>query len=102
MINGPPKVVPLTVDLHEHLIQVPLPVRVTTHRLGSLLTDFRSELWPEPLPPKPNGFSGLAASACVLQWDVEQPRAFDQFVSRKKLFWTTPQTSTKQKGAAFQ
>ena len=29
--TAPPKIMPLAVDLHEHLIQVPLPVRATSH-----------------------------------------------------------------------
>jgi len=56
MINGPPKVVSLPADLHEHLVHMPFLVRVAHDRLRSSLADLRCEFETEPLPPKPNGF----------------------------------------------
>jgi hypothetical protein len=56
MINGPPKVVSLAADLHEHLVHVPFPVQVTPHRLRSPLADLQCEFGTEPLLPKPNRF----------------------------------------------
>jgi len=37
MIYRTPKVVPFTVDLHENLIKVPLPIRMTARLLASFL-----------------------------------------------------------------
>lgn len=53
MIDGAPKEVPLTVDLHENLIQVPSPL-ARLHALEMPLPDLRSEHRPEPVPPKPH------------------------------------------------
>jgi len=39
MINSPPKVVCLAVDFYEHLVQVPLPVRMSAEFLNPFLPD---------------------------------------------------------------
>jgi len=54
MIDGPPQVVPLSVDLHEHLVQVPTPL-ARAHPLDPALPDLRSKHRPEPVPPEPDG-----------------------------------------------
>ncbi len=56
MINRPPKVMRLAIDLHEIIIQVPLPIRVSAHLLNALPADFSSEHPAKPIPPEPNGF----------------------------------------------
>ena len=54
MIYRPPQVVDLAVDLHEDLIQMSLPIRVTAHSLSSAPADFGGEKRAEPVPPKPD------------------------------------------------
>jgi len=36
MIHGPPRIMRLAVDLHEYLIQMPLPVCPRPHSIGNL------------------------------------------------------------------
>ena len=54
MINSPPEIVRLAVDLHEDLIQVPLPIRIYTHPACPLSADLGCEHRAEPIPPKPD------------------------------------------------
>ena len=56
MIYRTPKVVPFTVDLHENLIKVPLPIRMTACLLASFLGNLWCKHWPEAVPPKPDRF----------------------------------------------
>jgi len=39
MIDGAPEIAELAVDLHEHLIQMPTPLRITAHVRYPLLSD---------------------------------------------------------------
>ncbi len=55
MIDGPPKIVFLAVDLHEHLIQVPAP-SAGFHAFDPALADLRGKHRPEPMPPVPDCF----------------------------------------------
>jgi hypothetical protein len=45
----------LAVDLHENLVEVPMPVRESTHPIAPFTADLSGEHWPEPVPPKPHG-----------------------------------------------
>lgn len=54
MIHGAPKVVRLSVDLDEDLIQMTAPLRHLVHALRPLLSDLRSKRRPEPVPPEAN------------------------------------------------
>ena len=51
MIHGPPEVVPFTVYLHEHLIEVPFPAALF-HARNTPLPELRSKHRVEPLPPE--------------------------------------------------
>ncbi len=53
VIDGPPQVMPLAVDLHEDLVQVPSPV-ARTHALDPALPDLGGDHRPEPVPPEPH------------------------------------------------
>ena len=55
VIDGAPKVVPLAVDLHENLVEMPLPM-ARSQTLDPTLPDLRGEHRPEPMPPKSNCF----------------------------------------------
>ena len=56
MIDGPPKVMLLTVDLHENLVHVPLPFRECAQLLDSLSAYLRSKHRTEAVPPIADGF----------------------------------------------
>jgi len=45
----------LAVDLHEHLIQVPLPLDEAAHARNPLLSDLGREHRTKPVPPKSDG-----------------------------------------------
>jgi hypothetical protein len=52
-----PKVVRLVVDLLEHLIQVPLPIRICAHLADPFfLVDLRGKQRAKPVPPVPHNF----------------------------------------------
>lgn len=56
MIHRPPQVMGLAVDLHEYLVQVPLPVRVRAHPANAAPADLGGKHRTEPVPPKPYRF----------------------------------------------
>ena len=56
MINGAPEIMPDAIDLHENLIQVPLPLRVLAHVRRPLRSDLAGEDWTKPVDPKTNAF----------------------------------------------
>jgi hypothetical protein len=49
MINGTPKIVPLAIDLHEHLVQMP-PPPAGFHPLNPLFSDLGREQRAKPTP----------------------------------------------------
>ena len=55
MVDGPPKIAELAVDLHKHLIQVPAPLRLGAHVRDSSLANLGAEHWAKPVPPEPDG-----------------------------------------------
>jgi hypothetical protein len=55
VIDGPPEVVSLAVDLHENLIKVPAPMAETSHPAGPLPLDVSREQGTESVPPEPHG-----------------------------------------------
>ena len=56
MVNCPPEVVRLTVELHKHLVQMPLLVRIRSHPTNSVSSDLRREHQAKSVPPEPNCF----------------------------------------------
>ena len=48
------EVVGFTVDLHEGLIQMPLPIRMSAKVLNPISSDLGGEHRAEPVPPKPH------------------------------------------------
>ncbi len=54
MIHSPPEVVPLAVDLHEHLIQMPLPLRICAHLTAPFPANISGKYWAKSVPPKSN------------------------------------------------
>ena len=54
VIYGAPQVVGFTVDLYEHLVQMPLPIRMSTKLLNPFSSDLSGKHQAEPVPPKPH------------------------------------------------
>jgi len=51
MVNGEPKAMSFSLDLHKDLIKMPSPVRIALGKINSLLSDFTSEHWAKFIPP---------------------------------------------------
>ena len=51
VINGPPEIVKLTIDFHEHFVEMPRPVRVIMV-LHAPLADLCCEQRTKPVPPE--------------------------------------------------
>ncbi len=66
VIDDPPQVVPHAVDLHENLVQMPLPF-ARLHALNSTLPNLICEHWAEAVPPKPNRLVAYFNTALVQQ-----------------------------------
>ena len=72
MIHSSPEVVPLTVDLDEHLVEMPTPA-AGFHSGHATLFDLRRKEWPEPMPSIPYGFvADIDASFVKQVLDVPQ------------------------------
>src|SRR3546814_6984590 len=56
VVDSPPQVVSLTVDLYEHLVKVPAPVCGAFHSAHALAPDISSEHRSETVPPEPDHF----------------------------------------------
>jgi len=56
MIDRAPKVVLLPIYFHEHFIQMPLPIRMSTKLLNPFSPDFRGEHRTKTVPPEPHRF----------------------------------------------
>ncbi len=50
MFHGLQQLVPLAIDLHEDLVDVPLPLGIGPELLDPLPSDLRAEHRPEPVP----------------------------------------------------
>jgi hypothetical protein len=73
VIYGALQVVRFTVDLHKHLIQMPLPIRMSTKLLTPFLSDFSCKQWAEPVPPEANRLMADIDPAFVQQiFDVPE------------------------------
>ena len=65
MIDGAPEVMGLSIDLHEDLIEVPLPLRDLAHEAGASDPDLAGEHGSEPVDPKPHAFMANIDSTFV-------------------------------------
>ena len=91
MIDSPPKIVSLTVDLHEHLVQMPAP-SAGFHTLDPALSDLSSEHRAEPMPPISHRFMADIDAAFVQQifhiakgqreTDIQHHRQADNLAAR--------------------
>ena len=74
MVDSPPRVVRLAIDLYEHLVQMPLPLRPGAQPLGTFLADLRSENQAEPVPPEPHRLVADVDAALVQKILYVPPR----------------------------
>ena len=56
VIHSPPKIMSCSIDPHEHLVQVPLPVGINSELLDTPFAEFGGEYRTKPIPPEPNRF----------------------------------------------
>jgi hypothetical protein len=56
VICGAPQVVGFTVDLYEHLVQMPLPIRMSPKVLNPFSSDLRGKHRAKSIPPEPHRF----------------------------------------------
>lgn len=67
MTDGSPEIACLASDLHEHLLQMPLPLRNPTLVACSLPADLSSEVRVGPVYPEPDTFMANTYAALVHQ-----------------------------------
>jgi hypothetical protein len=67
VIHSPPKIVRPAIDLHEHLIKMPLAVCPRPHPINPFPADLSGKYWAKSVPPKPNGFVADVDAAFVQQ-----------------------------------
>jgi len=65
VIHSPPKIVRLAVDLHEYLIQMPLPVCPRPHSINPSAANFSGKQRAKSVPPKANGLMADVDAAFV-------------------------------------
>jgi hypothetical protein len=56
MIDRPPQVVRLTIDLYENLVHMPLPVRIRLHPANPVSADLCRKHRTKSVPPDPHNF----------------------------------------------
>ena len=66
MIYGPPEVVPLAIDLHEDLVEMPTPA-ARFHTLDPALSDLGGKHRSEATPPEPDSFVAYVYTGLVQQ-----------------------------------
>ena len=55
MVDGAPQIAELAVDLHEHLVQMPAPLRIAAHVRDASLPNLGGEHWAKTVPPESDG-----------------------------------------------
>src|ERR1017187_4972202 len=68
VIDSSPEVAELAIDLHEHLIQVPTPLRIASDVRDPLFPDLGSEDGAKPVPPKPDCLVADVSRIAQLNW----------------------------------
>jgi hypothetical protein len=73
VIYSPSKIVLLAVDLHEHLVQVPLPIRICAHLTDPFLVDLSGKQRAKSVPQKSN-FLVADVDAAFVQQILDIPK----------------------------
>ena len=91
MIDSPQYIMPLAVDLHEHLIKIPAPA-AGLHSSNTPFSDLRRKHWAEPMPPESHSLMADIDAALVQQileiakgqreTDGQHRRQADNFAAR--------------------
>jgi len=55
MVNSPPQIMGLAIDFHEHLIKMPLPIRMIGNWVHPFFADLTLEHWAKFIPSVTNG-----------------------------------------------
>ena len=74
VIDRAPQVMPLAIDLHEHLIKMPFPMPETPHAVHPLPANVGREQRPEPVPPEPHRLV-TQANAALEEQVLDVPQA---------------------------
>jgi hypothetical protein len=73
MVHSSPKIVSFSIDPHEHLVQVPLPVGINLELLDTPFTDFGGKYRAKPVPPKADCFMAGIDTALMQQiFDISE------------------------------
>ena len=73
MVDGAPEVMLDAIDLHENLVEVPLPLGVQAHARGALRSDLSGEDRSKSIHPEPHAFMAYVDPAFMKQvFDVPQ------------------------------
>ena len=67
MIDSSPRVVCDPADLHAELVEVPLPLSASTHRLDPLAPDLGCKHPAKPVPAEPHGLMADLKSAFAVE-----------------------------------
>ena len=67
VINGPPEIVGFTVDFYEHLVQMPLLIRMSTKLLNPFLSDLGRKHRAKSVPPESDRLMANNNAAFVQQ-----------------------------------
>ena len=67
VIHCPPEIVGFTVDFYEHLVQMPLPIRMSAKVLNPFSSNLRRKHRPKSVPPEANSFVANIDTALVQQ-----------------------------------
>ncbi len=68
MVDGALQLAELAVDLHEHLIQMPAPLRIAAHVRDASLTNLGGEHRAKPVPPEPDRLVAEGVSALLIRF----------------------------------
>ncbi len=67
MVDCLPKVMCFAIYIHEHLVQMSMPIGVAVHLLDTFSADLGCENRTEPVPPTPNRLVAHVGTAPVQQ-----------------------------------
>jgi hypothetical protein len=67
VIHSSPKIMSFSIDPHEHLVQVPLPIGINTELVDTLFADFGGEYRTKSVPPEADRFMADVDATFVQQ-----------------------------------
>ena len=86
MVDGAPEIMLDAIDLHEDLIEMPLPLSILSHVRSALRSDLTSEDWTKAINPKPHAFMADINPALVKKvFDISQGERKSDIHHHRKL-----------------